>query len=177
MSTPARPWRTQLQLSGAGLPDALRTVGVTGTAGKTTTVTFLSGILDANGWPCATIGTLTGARTTPEATDLQAALAAHVAAGKQALAMEVSSPALIQRRVDGVRFDVAVFTNLGHDHLDVHGDQESYFEAKAELFTPERARAAVVCVDDLWGKRLAATIDRARAPSVVRASVDDAGTR
>jgi UDP-N-acetylmuramoyl-L-alanyl-D-glutamate--2,6-diaminopimelate ligase len=86
--------------------------------------------------------------------------------------MEVSSHALVQARVDAIRFDVAVFTNLSHDHLDFHGSMEAYFEAKATLFEPERARAAVVDADDPWGRRL---LERTRVAAVpVSASdVDD----
>ena len=72
-----------------------------------------------------------------------------------ACAMEVSSHALVMGRVDGVVFDVAVFLNLGRDHLDFHADEEDYYLAKASLFTPERARLALVCVDDEHGRRLA----------------------
>ena len=72
-----------------------------------------------------------------------------------ACAMEVSSHALVMGRVDGVVFDVAVFLNLGRDHLDFHSDEEDYYLAKASLFTPERARLALVCVDDEHGRRLA----------------------
>ena len=83
---------------------------------------------------------------------------------RRAVAMEVSSHALAQRRVDGIRFDAAVFTNLSHDHLDYHGTMEAYFAAKASLFTPsERAALAVVNEDDPWGRRL---LDRADVPSV-----------
>lgn len=153
---------------------SMRTVGVTGTAGKTTTVAFLAGIFDAHGWPCASIGTLSGERTTPESTDLQAMLAQHVATGSVALAMEVSSHALAQHRVDAVQFDVAVFTNLGRDHLDFHRDQASYFEAKAELFTPDRAQAAVICVDDVWGEELAARVETKGTVPVTRVALADA---
>ncbi len=76
--------------------------------------------------------------------------------------MEVSSHALTQARVDGIRFDVAVFTNLSHDHLDYHGSMEAYFAAKASLFTPERAASAVVNGDDPWGRRL---LERAAVPT------------
>ena len=69
--------------------------------------------------------------------------------------MEVSSHALAQHRVDGAVFDVALFTNLSQDHLDFHADMESYFAAKAGLFTPAHSRRGVVCVDDEWGRRLA----------------------
>ena len=74
--------------------------------------------------------------------------------GVEACAMEVSSHALVMGRVDGVVFDVAVFLNLGRDHLDFHRDMEDYFAAKASLFTPERARRGLVNVDDEWGRRL-----------------------
>jgi UDP-N-acetylmuramoyl-L-alanyl-D-glutamate--2,6-diaminopimelate ligase len=76
--------------------------------------------------------------------------------GCVACAMEVSSHALALHRVDGIVFDVAGFTNLSQDHLDFHADEEDYFAAKASLFTPQRSRRAVVCVDDGWGRRLAA---------------------
>ena len=77
--------------------------------------------------------------------------------------MEVSSHALVQSRVEGIHFDVAVFTNLSHDHLDYHGTMEDYFEAKATLFTPSHALRGVVNADDPWGQRL---LERARIPTV-----------
>jgi UDP-N-acetylmuramoyl-L-alanyl-D-glutamate--2,6-diaminopimelate ligase len=77
--------------------------------------------------------------------------------------MEVSSHALMQARVEGVHFDVAVFTNLSHDHLDYHGTMESYFEAKSRLFTPDHALRAVINADDPWGERLLAQV---RIPAV-----------
>ncbi len=99
----------------------LALLGVTGTNGKTTGTHLLVSILAAAGWPAVAIGTLTGTRTTPEAPDLQAALAGHVADGVRAVAMEVSSHALAQHRVAGCRFRVSAFTNLSRDHLDYHG--------------------------------------------------------
>ncbi len=132
----------------------LRTIGVTGTNGKTTTTYLLASVLEAAGWPTTVIGTLGGARTTPEAPDLQRRLAGAVAEGKQAVALEVTSHALVQHRVDGYRHDVAVFTNLSQDHLDYHQSMERYFGAKASLFRPERARAGVVNGDDPYGERL-----------------------
>ena len=81
--------------------------------------------------------------------------------------MEVSSHALTLHRVDGVVYDVAVFTNLSQDHLDHHGSMERYFQAKASLFTPERARHGIVCVDDQWGRRLAADAPSRSPPSPV----------
>ena len=79
--------------------------------------------------------------------------------GLDAASMEVSSHAVSFHRVDGVVFDVAGFTNLTQDHLDLHGTMEEYFQTKARLFTPERARAAVVTVDDDWGRKLAAAAE------------------
>src|SRR5262245_65376987 len=75
--------------------------------------------------------------------------------GVRVCAMEVSSHALVMGRVDGVVFDVAVFLNLGRDHLDFHRDVEDYFQAKASLFTPARARLGLINVDDEYGRRLA----------------------
>ena len=95
------------------------------------------------------------ALTTPEAPDLHALFAVMRERDVTACAMEVSSHALVMGRVDGVVFDVAVFLNLGRDHLDFHADEEDYYLAKASLFTPERARLALVCVDDEHGRRLA----------------------
>lgn len=142
----------------------LTAFGVTGTNGKTTTTFVLDHVLSLLGWSTGLIGTvetrfgrhrLPSALTTPEAADLQAWLAAMREQGVQTLAMEVSSHAIAQGRVDGLVFDVAGFTNLSQDHLDFHGDLPSYFEAKRALFTPQRARRAVVVVDDAWGLRLA----------------------
>jgi UDP-N-acetylmuramoyl-L-alanyl-D-glutamate--2,6-diaminopimelate ligase len=140
----------------------LAVVGVTGTNGKTTVTHLLARILDTHGWPCGIIGTLSGTRTTPEATDLQATLAMLRDEGRRAAAMEVSSHALALHRVDGVRFAVAVFTNLGRDHLDFHGTEEAYFRAKASLFDPARADVAVVNADDARGRLL---VDAARLPT------------
>jgi UDP-N-acetylmuramoyl-L-alanyl-D-glutamate--2,6-diaminopimelate ligase len=133
---------------------SLLTVGVTGTNGKTTVTHLLASIFEAQQWPTTVIGTLDGARTTPESPDLQRMLAQARDAQRRAVAMEVSSHALAQARVDGIRFDAAVFTNLSHDHLDYHRTVEAYFAAKASLFTPERAALAVINQDDTWGRRL-----------------------
>ena len=137
---------------------ALKTIGVTGTNGKTTTTYFLRSVLEENGWPTAVIGTLGGPRTTPEAPDLQRALAHARDSRRAAVALEVSSHALAQHRLDGYRHDVAVFTNLSQDHLDYHGTVEAYFAAKELLFTPEHAREAVVNEDDPFGRRLLETV-------------------
>ena len=115
---------------------ALTVAGVTGTNGKTTTCAFLQSIFAANGWPSATIGTLTQQRTTPEAPELQSLLAGWRDGGGRAVAMEVSSHALSQHRVDAVAFAAAVFTNLTPEHLDYHRTMERYFEAKAAPVHP-----------------------------------------
>ncbi len=146
----------------------LRMVAVTGTNGKTTTSYMIDTCLRQAGWSTGLIGTIESrlatqtssqaypsARTTPEAPDLHALLALMREQGAQAVVMEVSSHALCLGRVDGVTFDVAVFTNLSQDHLDFHSTMEQYFAAKASLFTAQRCRAGVVCVDDAWGQRLA----------------------
>ncbi|MFE0698506.1 UDP-N-acetylmuramoyl-L-alanyl-D-glutamate--2,6-diaminopimelate ligase [Streptomyces sp. NPDC058872] len=95
-------------------------------------------------------------RTTPEATDLQALFAVMRERGVRAVAMEVSSHALVLGRVDGCVFDVAVFNNLSPEHMEFHSDMEDYFRAKASLFTPERSRLGVVNLDDAYGRRLVA---------------------
>jgi len=136
----------------------LTVVGVTGTAGKTTVTHLLASILATAGRPCGVIGTLSGARTTPEATELQAALAEHRRRGDAAVAMEVSSHGLDLGRVDTTRFAVAVFTNLSQDHLDFHGTMDAYFAAKARLFSPVFTDQAVICADDEWGRRLLADV-------------------
>jgi len=141
--------------------------GVTGTNGKTTVAQLLGAVLERAGHPTTVVGTLSGTRTTPESTDLQRLLAgvrdANPPSPRPAVAMEVSSHALVQSRVDGIRFDVAVFTNLSHDHLDFHGTMEAYFEAKALLFGADRTKVAVVHADDPWGRRL---VERLAVPVV-----------
>jgi len=150
----------------------LRTLGVTGTNGKTTTTFLVDAALRAAGRTTGLVGTvqlrigperLPSTATTPEAPDLHALLAVMVERGVTDCSMEISSHALAQHRVDGLVLDVAAFTNLSRDHLDYHGSMEEYFAAKALLFTPEHARRAVVCVDDEWGVRLAA---QAQVPTV-----------
>ena len=147
-------------------------VGVTGTNGKTTTTHFLRSVLEAAGRRAAVIGTLSGVRTTPAAPELQAHLAELADEGFDAVAMEVSSHALVQHRVDGVRFAVAVFTNLSQDHLDFHGTMDDYFTAKASLFVPERADIAVVNADDPWGRRLLESATVPMRPYCLSEAVD-----
>lgn len=132
----------------------LSMIGVTGTNGKTTTTFLVRAILESAGIDCGVVGTLSGERTTPEAPDLHRLLSEQRDAGRGAVAMEVSSHALVLDRVEAITFDVAVFTNLTQDHLDFHKTMEAYFEAKAMLFAPGRSRVAVVNADDPYGQRL-----------------------
>ncbi|MGV9310918.1 UDP-N-acetylmuramoyl-L-alanyl-D-glutamate--2,6-diaminopimelate ligase [Streptomyces sp. NPDC003691] len=145
--------------------ETLLRIGVTGTSGKTTSVYLVEGGLRAAGRTAGLIGTVEtriggesvkSERTTPEATDLQALFAVMRERGVDAVAMEVSSHALVLGRVDGCVFDVAVFNNLSPEHMEFHSDMEDYYRAKAALFTPARSRRAVVNLDDRWGRRLAA---------------------
>ena len=143
--------------------EQLTMLGITGTNGKTTTAYLLDSALRALGHVTGLIGTvetrigedrIKSVRTTPESADLHALFAVMLERGVDTCTMEVSSHALALHRVDGVRYDIVAFTNLSQDHLDFHGSMESYYLAKASLFTPERALRGVVCVDDEWGQRL-----------------------
>jgi UDP-N-acetylmuramoyl-L-alanyl-D-glutamate--2,6-diaminopimelate ligase len=135
-------------------------VAVTGTNGKTSVTTLVSSLARALSWNAASIGTLTNQRTTPAAPELYRTLATLVGhfnstTPDSLVAIEVSSHALDQRRIEGLRFCVAAFTNLSHEHLDYHGTMEQYFLAKASLFTIEYAKRAVIWIDDPYGQRLA----------------------
>ena len=143
----------------------MKMVGVTGTNGKTSTVQLLAQAWHLRGIRCATVGTLGAGMygevvptgfTTPLVLQMHALLAQFRDAGAKAVAMEVSSHALDQGRVDGVHYDVAVFTNLTRDHLDYHGDMASYGAAKARLFSRAGLKAAVVNLDDAFGRELLA---------------------
>jgi UDP-N-acetylmuramoyl-L-alanyl-D-glutamate--2,6-diaminopimelate ligase len=146
----------------------LDVAAVTGTAGKTTTTYLLYEIVRAAGRRPGLLTNMerrVGDETrpaelnTPEAIDLQRLFREMVDAGSRACAMEATSHASAQGRLDGVRFAVLVFTNLAHDHLDFHGSMESYFEAKRRLFA--QAEHAVLNVGNVWGRRLAANLDNA----------------
>lgn len=152
----------------------LKTIGVTGTNGKTTVTYLLESIFREAGEPVGVIGTvnyrygalvLPAPHTTPEAPDLARLLRQMADGGASGCVMEVSSHALAQKRVEGVRFDAAVFTNLTEEHLDYHETMEGYYGAKALLFRRHLKRAgegrAVVNVDDRWGARLAAAVGSA----------------
>ncbi|MFZ4719644.1 MAG: UDP-N-acetylmuramoyl-L-alanyl-D-glutamate--2,6-diaminopimelate ligase [Ilumatobacteraceae bacterium] len=150
---------------------SLTMVGVTGTNGKTTTSSLIAAVLEAAGMPTGVVGTLTGTHTTPESSELQERLAGFVTEGKRAVVMEVSSHALHYHRVVGCHFDVAVFTNLGRDHLDLHGTVERYFAAKALLFAPALSDRGVSNVDDVHGRLL---VDTASVPMTPYSSADAA---
>ena len=143
--------------------ESLKAVGITGTNGKTTTANLVKQIWQLNSIKSGLIGTLgveiadeklESARTTPEADDLQAIAAAMVEQGCKNLVMEVSSHAIDQGRIKGAKYEVVAFSNLTQDHLDYHLSMENYFQAKANLFTTEYAKAAVINIDDSYGKKL-----------------------
>jgi UDP-N-acetylmuramoyl-L-alanyl-D-glutamate--2,6-diaminopimelate ligase len=149
--------------------ESLLVVGITGTNGKTTSAFLLRAILEAAGLPCGLLGTIEArvggvaeplARTTPESADLQRLLARMRDAGDRACAMEASSHALVQRRVAGVRFAAALFTNLTRDHLDYHDTAEEYSLAKRALFLRPPGEGpdppGAVNLDDELGRRIAA---------------------
>jgi UDP-N-acetylmuramoyl-L-alanyl-D-glutamate--2,6-diaminopimelate ligase len=160
-------WRASANLHGD--PSAhMRVVGVTGTNGKTSITYLLESVFRAEGRVAGVVGTvnyrvgdevLLEGLTTPFPHDLQGVMAAARDRGADRMIMEVSSHAVVQRRIDGVRFDAGLFTNLTRDHLDFHGDMESYFEAKARFFReclptggPWDGRA--FNIDDAYGARL-----------------------
>ncbi|MEZ5320540.1 MAG: UDP-N-acetylmuramoyl-L-alanyl-D-glutamate--2,6-diaminopimelate ligase [Microthrixaceae bacterium] len=151
----------------------LEVIGVTGTNGKTTVSRLIAELSTDLGVPCGVVGTLTGPRTTPEAPELWAALRGFLDAGSRRAAIEVSSHALDRHRVEGIRFAVAVFTNLGVDHLDYHGTREQYFAAKARLFHPSFTDLVVLNRDDVHGRLLLDVSHRAGL-SVVPYGLDDA---
>lgn len=157
-------------------------VGVTGTDGKTSCTHFIAQALNAAHAPCGLLGTLgygrygelrLGAHTTPDALTLQQELAALRADKVQAVAMEVSSHALDQRRAAAVAVDVAVLTNLSRDHLDYHGNEQAYAEAKRRLFALPTLSAAVLNLDDDFGRALFADLP-AELPVVAYTQQHDA---
>jgi UDP-N-acetylmuramoyl-L-alanyl-D-glutamate--2,6-diaminopimelate ligase len=158
-------------------------LGVTGTNGKTTTAFLLDSILRADGQKTGLIGTIEtrigdevepGVRTTPESLDLQALFAKMRDGGVGAVAMEVTSHALVLHRVEGAHFRAAGFTNLSQDHLDFHRGMEDYFEAKRKLFTDELTERGAVNVDDDYGRRLR---ERSDVPVIGFGLSDDAEVR
>jgi UDP-N-acetylmuramoyl-L-alanyl-D-glutamate--2,6-diaminopimelate ligase len=165
----------------------LEVAGVTGTNGKTTTAFLLHSLLVAAGRRPGLLGTVESrvggtarpvVRTTPEAIDLQRTFREMLDAGDRSVAMEASSHAAVLHRLDRVRFDVLVFTNLSQDHLDFHGTMDEYFEAKRRLFSGPAPPPAAVNTGDEWGRRLAEELaDWGRAPLVTFGFADDAELR
>jgi UDP-N-acetylmuramoyl-L-alanyl-D-glutamate--2,6-diaminopimelate ligase len=159
-----RPLVAHAAASVTGHPESdVELVGVTGTNGKTTVTVLVGALARALDWNGANIGTLTNERTTPAAPELFRTLRSLVdgfdSEKKRSLvALEVSSHALVQHRVEGLRFAVVAFTNLSHDHLDYHGSMQAYFDAKAQLFTTEHAQCAVIWCDDPYGQQLSSSI-------------------
>jgi UDP-N-acetylmuramoyl-L-alanyl-D-glutamate--2,6-diaminopimelate ligase len=143
----------------------MKVVGITGTNGKTTTAHMVRDLLRDGGFLPGLLGTvayeigprtLPAPRTTPQAPILHDLFRQMKEAGCDSVAMEVSSHAIDLQRIHGIDFAIAVFTNLTQDHLDYHGDMEAYFAVKTQLFQSlEKGRAAVVNIDDPWGRRLA----------------------
>jgi UDP-N-acetylmuramoyl-L-alanyl-D-glutamate--2,6-diaminopimelate ligase len=164
----ARAAMAPLAAAFAGDPTAeLKVVGVTGTNGKTTTAYLTREILEAAGIQTGLMGTVKQVvggeeeaveRTTPEAIDLQGTFRRMVEAGDGAVAMEVSSHALVLHRADAIDFNVRIFTNLTQDHLDFHADMEDYFLAKRRLFEGGSG-VRIVNIDDPYGRRLAEEFD------------------
>jgi UDP-N-acetylmuramoyl-L-alanyl-D-glutamate--2,6-diaminopimelate ligase len=143
--------------------ESLKIYGITGTNGKTTSAWLMRAGLEKCGIPTSLLGTagisiagtnLPSARTTPEAPELQALFALALEKGSKAISMEVSSHSLDLERIDGTKFASTGFTNLSQDHLDFHKNMESYFEAKAKLFTEYFTSNAVITDLDSWGKKL-----------------------
>lgn len=144
--------------------ETMRVIGITGTNGKTSTSHWIAQALTEAGSRCALIGTLgngfaenlqPSANTTPDAIRVHGLFAEYLKQGAAAVAMEVSSHALAQGRVNGVRFDVALLTNLSRDHLDYHGDMDSYAASKRKLFDWESLKHVVLNLDDEFGANLA----------------------
>jgi UDP-N-acetylmuramoyl-L-alanyl-D-glutamate--2,6-diaminopimelate ligase len=169
--------------------EKLWVVGITGTNGKTSTSHWIARALSDAGKNCALIGTVgngflagngsagalqASANTTPDAIRVHGLLADFFRDGAQAVAMEVSSHALAQGRVNGVRFDVAMLTNLSRDHLDYHGDMESYAAAKRKLFDWQQLKYAVLNFDDAYGAELAEQLQDADL-EVIGYGLSDAG--
>ena len=160
----------------------LELAGVTGTNGKTTTAFLLRSMLAAAGRRPGLVGTVEwevgGERrpapfTTPEAIDLQRIFREMLDSGDRSAAVEASSHGAALRRLDRVRFDALVFTNLSQDHLDLHGSMDEYFDAKRRLFTGPAPPPAAVNVGDAWGRRLADELEDMHRAPVVTFGLDD----
>jgi len=155
---------------------ALEVVGVTGTNGKSTTAFLLRSVLEAAGRRAGLVGTVEwvvggvarpAPHTTPEAIDLQRLFREMLDAGDRSVALEASSHGSVLRRLDRVRFEALVFTNLSQDHLDLHGSMEDYYQAKRRLFTGAQPAPAAVNVGDEHGRRLAVELAESRRAPLV----------
>ncbi len=179
-----RPAMARLAAAFYGEPTSgIPLVGITGTNGKTTTTYLVEGIMEAAAIPTAVLGTISyrfrdrqipAPHTTPESVDLQRTLRDLVDAGARGAVMEVSSHALDQHRVDGCRFRAGIFTNLTRDHLDYHGDMETYLASKLRLFAellPQAGGVGAVNLDDAYGHRVA---EAARCPVITFGLADGA---
>jgi UDP-N-acetylmuramoyl-L-alanyl-D-glutamate--2,6-diaminopimelate ligase len=165
----------------------LEVAGVTGTSGKTTTAFLLHSVLEAAGRNPGLLGTVESrvgdevravVRTTPEAIDLQRTFREMLDAGNRSVALEASSHAAVLHRLDRVRFDALVFTNLSQDHLDFHVTMEDYFAAKRRLFVGAAPPPAAVNIGDAWGRQLADELEKTRrAPLLTFGLADDAEIR
>jgi len=165
----------------------LEVAGVTGTNGKTTSAFLLHSILETDGRRPGLLGTVESrvggrvrpvVRTTPEAIDLQRTFREMLEGGDRSVALEASSHASVLRRLDRVRFDVLLFTNLSQDHLDFHGSMEEYFAAKRRLFLGAAPPPAAVNIGGQWGRQLAEELaDAGRAPLVTFGFAEDAEVR
>ncbi|MGI8784809.1 MAG: UDP-N-acetylmuramoyl-L-alanyl-D-glutamate--2,6-diaminopimelate ligase [Acidobacteriota bacterium] len=188
--TDARRALAQLSCAFYGQPGRrMKLVGITGTNGKTTTAFLVEAILRRHFGSAAMIGTIVNRfgdrevhleRTTPESPEINRLLAEALKQGVRSAVMEASSHALELKRVFGLEFDVAVFTNLTRDHLDFHRTFEAYFAAKKKLFLPESGKPplAVINADDRWGQQLASEIPgRVLRYSLLRTDVEVCATR
>jgi UDP-N-acetylmuramoyl-L-alanyl-D-glutamate--2,6-diaminopimelate ligase len=135
--------------------EKLKLIGITGTKGKTTVSYLIQSILKKAGYKAEVIGTINASMTTPDSVELQKEFARMVKEGVTHCILEVSSHALAQERVLGCRFEVAIFTNLSHDHLDYHKTMEEYFLTKAKLFEMLDPNSfAIINIDDPYGEKL-----------------------
>lgn len=156
-------------------------IGITGTNGKTTCAHLLASTLDKENARCAIIGTLGNGfpnaleptlNTTPDVISLHRQMADFFQMGARFVCMEVSSHALVQGRVNGVAFDIAVFTNLSHDHLDYHGDMDSYGEAKEKLFNFSTIKRSIINCDDKFGKALVEKLKTNKKSGVISYGIE-----
>lgn len=140
----------------------MRMIGITGTSGKTSCSHFIAQSLQSLNMPCGIIGTLgsgfygalgTAGLTTPDAITLQSNLNQFVLQGAQAIAMEVSSHSIDQGRISGIEFDIGIFTNLTQDHLDYHGDMESYAAVKRRFLADMSTKQVIINADDAYGSK------------------------